>query len=130
MAVGLARRAADLRTRRIETRTAELTVAMLRPMTAMVEPEYAYSVDNAPVAVGVDLGAWLEMQGAATIGRCMFDAQYRAETIAQYIAARVRSEADRVDWSAKADEWLRDPSYPTTYQVADGWQASVTVWNA
>lgn len=91
-------------------RTAELHDALRRPFTAMVEPEYAYSIDDRPIAVGADLGAWLEMQGQETIGRCMFDAQYRADCIRMYVEARVRLEADRRNWRAEAAEdsaWQR-----------------------
>jgi hypothetical protein len=85
-------------------RTADLHAALLRPFTAMVEPEYAYSIDDKPIAVGADLGAWLEMQGQEVIGRCMFDPAYRADCIRMYVEARVRLEADRRNWRAESVE--------------------------
>jgi hypothetical protein len=98
-------RAEQLRQRRAATRTNELRHALLRPFTAFVAPEYAYSIDDRAVAINVDLGAWLEMQGAETLGRCMFDAAFRADCIGQYIEARVRAETERVNWH---DELIAD----------------------
>lgn len=91
--------AEKLRAMFVTQRTAALHTAMRRPFTSYVEPgDWTYSIDNRPVAVAIDFGGWLESQGADAIARCTFDPAMRADTIDQYIAARVRAEADARDW--------------------------------
>lgn len=98
----------------LAAREAELRVAMLRPLSARIPANWAYSSSGDDVPVGEDFAAWLSMQGDRDVARAIWSDSERRRLVEAYCAARARADANvedrRVDWRAEALEaadWLR-----------------------
>lgn len=95
-------------------RAAELRAAMLRPLTARIQPMYAFSASRDELPVGDDFAAWVAMQGDRDVALSIWSAADRQRLIDQYVEARARADAAvrdcETDWRAEAleaAEWTR-----------------------
>lgn len=102
--------AAQLRADWLAAREAEIQFLMLRPLTARIAPNWAYSSSGAELPIGEDFGAWLSMQGDRDVALAIWSDSERRRLIEAYCAARARADAAvedrRVDWRAEAAEAL------------------------
>lgn len=98
----------------LTAREAELRVAMLRPLTARIAPNWAYSSSGDELPIGEDFAAWIAMQGDRDVALAIWSDTDRRRLVEAYCAARARADAAvedrRTDWRAEALEtadWVR-----------------------
>lgn len=106
--------AAQLRADWLARREDELQLLMLRPLTARIAPNWAYSSSGDELPIGEDFGAWIAMQGDRDVALCIWSEPDRRRLVEAYCAARARADAAvqdrRVSWECEAleaAEWER-----------------------
>jgi hypothetical protein len=96
-------------------RERELRALMLRPLTARIRPNWAYSSSGDELPIGEDFAAWIAMQGDRDVALALFSPIDRQRLVEAYCAARARDDADiaelqGTDWhteALEAAEWAR-----------------------
>lgn len=74
-------------------RQRELQRLMLRPLTARIAPNWAYSLSGDDVPIAEDFAAWIATQGDRDVALAMFSAIDRVRLVEAYCAARARADA-------------------------------------